>query len=190
MSKSDAEKTAKRIHERTDDMARSGILTKIMSIIPGYHGYKNKEVRREDDAALRKYMTKEIVHVKQMLDRLYQMVIDYNITQTWETMDKIVNKVERIRARVEHADYGYGGFFSAQKIKEKELDRMYEFDAAMLDKINEIKSFVEEFQLEMDKGNFDKAWEYVYRTLRLLDEFDRTWDGRKDYMLKYTESVE
>lgn len=180
-------KVAEKIRKETEKMARSGILTKLMSLVPGYHGYKNKEIRREADKILRNYMVKKLNDIKGMLDRLQQMLVDYNLTQTWETMDRIMARFDLIRSKVDHADYGYSGFFDAIKIKEEQLDRMYEFDANMLDKIGELERFVKAFQDEMDAAHFDKAWEYVYKLLRMLDDFLRIWEERKNYMLKFTE---
>ena len=39
-------------------------------------------------------------------------------------IDRLVAKMDRITEKVNHASYGYSGFFDIVKIKEENLDRM------------------------------------------------------------------
>jgi len=43
-------------------------------------------------------------------------------------MDRLLAKIERVNEKVNHASYGYAGFFDAIKIKEEHLDRMMDYD--------------------------------------------------------------
>ena len=51
-------------------------------------------------------------------------------------MDRLVAKMDRIVEKVNHASYGYTGFFDAVKVKEENLDRMIEFDNQLIDRVN------------------------------------------------------
>ena len=51
-------------------------------------------------------------------------------------IDRLVAKMDRITEKVNHASYGYSGFFDIVKIKEENLDRMIAFDNQLLDSVN------------------------------------------------------
>ena len=52
-------------------------------------------------------------------------------------------KLQLLIDRVKTASYGYGGLFDAVKVKEAQLDALYEFDNRMLGFVDEIASEVD-----------------------------------------------
>ena len=51
-------------------------------------------------------------------------------------IDRLIAKMDRITEKVNHASYGYAGFYDIVKIKEENLDRMIAFDNQLLDGVN------------------------------------------------------
>ncbi|MEM3587165.1 MAG: hypothetical protein QXO71_07600 [Candidatus Jordarchaeaceae archaeon] len=93
--------------------------------------------------------------------------------------------VDRVAERINHADYGYTGFFDSTKIREPELDRMYEFDASILDDVETFQKEVKEFKEELESGNFDGSYQRVFSLRRTLDNIDKKFGDRRAYMLKF-----
>jgi hypothetical protein len=90
-----------------------------------------------------------------------------------------------VAERINHADYGYSGFFDSTKIREPELDRMYEFDATILEDIETFQGEISEFKDELESGNFDNSYQRVFSLRRTLDQIDKKFGDRRSYMLKF-----
>ncbi len=51
----------------------------------GWHGYQEKNERRAADKVLREFIADQLRLVKQDLEKLQMMVVEYNRSKTWET---------------------------------------------------------------------------------------------------------
>jgi hypothetical protein len=104
------------------------ILERIMLRIPLYHGYKEKEMRRESDSLLRNYIYQNLLDAKQNLKKKQSQLVENDQMSVAKKIDKIIVSCDTIAERIHHAEGGYSGIWDAIKIKEKELDEMYQFD--------------------------------------------------------------
>src|SRR6185503_18104615 len=104
----------------------------LMAKIPGYKGYKEKEMRREADALLRQHLADQYeAQLSRASDVASQMLTGPAITQLAE-MDKGNTRLQTFVDKIKTAGQGYAGLFDAIKVKEDELDKLYEFDNQML----------------------------------------------------------
>src|SRR3989337_3804117 len=101
---------------------------RILAAIPGFHGYKEKELRRESDKLIRNHLYLKLSEAKTDLRSVSQKLADRRWMDVLTDMDRLLAKVDRVNQKVNHASYGYAGFFDAIKIKEEHLDRMLEFE--------------------------------------------------------------
>jgi hypothetical protein len=113
------------------------------------------------------------------------MLVDYNVKNTWEQMDRLMALEDRVTERINHADYGYSGFFDSTKIREPELDRMYEFDSSILDDIETFQGEIKSLKDELESGKFDNSYQQVFSLRRTLDDIDKKFGDRRSYMLKF-----
>ena len=81
---------AKRIRKKAAKDIKGGFFGKLTHYIPGWHGYQEKEERRAADKVLREFMADQLRLVKQDLEKLQMMAVDYNLTKTWETFDRML----------------------------------------------------------------------------------------------------
>jgi len=82
-------------------------------------------------------------------------------------------ELQGIEAKVRHAEQGYSGFVAAIRIEEKELDRLYEYDYAMIDGLDRAAADVPALQAAVsanDKAAFDGAVVKIRADLRAFDE--------------------
>ena len=98
-------------------------------------------------------------------------------------MDRLLAKVDRVNEKVNHASYGYAGFFDAIKIKEKHLDRMMEFDGKLVDECDSLLAEVDAFKAEMAKGEATNAKTRIQAVVDKLDAFESTFDKRLEVIL-------
>ena len=110
-----------------------GGLEKFLKKIPGYKGYKEKELRRESDKLLRTQLAAGLDEQRQRLQELQVLLLSEAQIEWLDDMERAVMKLQILIDRIRTASYGYAGLFDAVKVKEKELDALYEFDNQMLD---------------------------------------------------------
>ncbi len=176
---------AKRIRKKAAKDIKGGLFGKITHYIPGWHGYQEKEERRAADKVLREFIADQLRLVKQDLEKLQMMVVDYDLSKTWETFDRMLALTDKIESAIRYADYGYAAWGSKEKINEKELDNMYEFDATIIEDIGNVNDVAEEFLDQLNQGKFDEAWNYTYRMWQTMQRLEEKWNQREGYMKGY-----
>src|SRR5438128_7862881 len=119
-----------------------GLLKKIQLVIPGYAGYRRREDIRAADNLLRIQLANQLKGVRGDLETIRdQMAMDGKI-QGLQGIGNIIFTVEGLEAKVRHAEGGYSGISATIQIKETELDKLYEYDYAMLDSLDKAAAVV------------------------------------------------
>ncbi len=117
-------------------------LENLVGKIPGYKGYKEKEMRREADKMLRDAIAARMRTVKTQLDGLQQELIGAGKFDLLDETGSAATQLQTFIDRVKTASYGYGGLFDAVRIKEDDLDRVYEFDNALIAYVERIEGAI------------------------------------------------
>ena len=125
---------------RTQVEADRGILKKIQMVIPGFRGYRKREDIRAADSILRLQMADGLVKLREGLDDTRRAMTEDYQTKNIERLGGVINKVRTLEGKVRHAEQGYSGFSPAVRIEEAELNRLYEYDASMIDAIQRMDS--------------------------------------------------
>jgi hypothetical protein len=111
--------------------------------IPGYQGYKDKELRREADKLLRTEIANRFDDQRKRLSELQNQLISQGQIEFLDDLERVNVKLQLAIDRIKTASYGYAGLFDAVKVKEDQLDALYEFDEKMLDFADDIASGVD-----------------------------------------------
>ena len=111
--------------------------------IPGYKGYKDKELRRQADKLLREKIADEIDGQRRRLGEQQMELINSGLIEYTDDLDRAVIKLQTLVDRVRTASYGYRGFFDAVKVKEEQLDALYAFDTGLLAGVPEITEAID-----------------------------------------------
>ena len=155
---------------------------KVLSYIPGYRGYKEKEIRRETDRLVR-MQASDIM--KSGYDKLTEAITSLTPVMTEydrNLVDKVLVKFDTIRQQTERAVSGYADFFNVNKVKEDKLGQVIENDAELLNKAVEIKDFSEE--ISTSGSNTEQIRLNLQKILIKIDDIDKTLKNRKE-LLKY-----
>jgi hypothetical protein len=94
------------------------------------------------------------------------------------SLGNVMFELQGIEARVRHAEQGYSGFSAAIRIEETELDKLYEYDYAMIDGLDRAAADLQPLQAAAsanDKAAFDAA---VLKIRGDLRTFDDAWKAR------------
>jgi hypothetical protein len=117
-------------------------LERWLRALPGYAGYKEKELRRDADRLLREALSRRLREAADRLLRAQRRLADRDLSRV-EELDRLVRRLQTLADRIRTAGYGYAGFFDALRIEEAELEALYRFDAELLERAEELPKAVE-----------------------------------------------
>lgn len=153
-----------------DDKLEAGMakLNELMEKIPGYKGYSACTERREADTVQREYLSRRLAEIKQELQNVQQECLADGNLEAMEPCDRVGNVIDRLVERVRHASRGYVRFFEVHKVREDLLNRIYEFDMALVTNLDAIEEGVKGLYGAIG-GNFTGAVRAVKTSVDELD---------------------
>ena len=110
-----------------------GGLESFISKVPGYKGYKEKEQRREADRLLRDHLVRQFEEQQRKLNDQKLQLVSSGLIDLVDDLDRASTRLESFIIKIRTASQGYAGFFDAVKVKEEELDALYNFDNSLLE---------------------------------------------------------
>ena len=159
---------------------------RIAAFIPGFHGYKEKEVRRESDRLIRNHLYMKLSIAKTDLREISQKLADRRYFDVLTDMDRLSAKMDRVVEKVNHASYGYSGFFDAVKVREDSLDRMIDFDSKLIDSATALSTEIDSFKADLASGNTSNLKTHVQNVTDKLESLEDTFDSRGEVILGVT----
>jgi len=159
------------------------LIEKVLAEIPGFRGYKEKELRRESDKLLRNYLYRKLIEARNDLKEVFQTLSDYRRYELFAEMDRLIARLDRVAQNINHASYGYAGFFNIVKVEEEELDRMIEFDGRLIDYVKKILKAAAEFKESIRDLKFDDAKNHIERVGRVLENLEEKFGERIEAIL-------
>jgi hypothetical protein len=156
---------------------------RIAAFLPGFRGYKEKELRRESDKLIRNHLYLKLSMSKNDLREISQKLADRRYFDVMTDMDRLLAKMDRIVEKVNHASYGYSGFFDAVKVKEENLDRMIDFDNKLIDDVNALTSEIDSFKVDLASGNTSNLKVHVQNVIDKVESLEDTFDKRGEVIL-------
>ena len=106
---------------------------RLVSFIPGFSGYIERQNRRDADKVLRDTVARRFEEQWQRASQLQSDLVSAGKIEFVDDMEKAAIKLRTFIDKISTAPRGYSGMFDAVKINEKELESIYQFDAAFFD---------------------------------------------------------
>jgi hypothetical protein len=159
---------------------------RIVAAIPGFRGYKEKELRRESDKLIRNHLHYKLSNIKDDLKTVFQKISDRRYFDVTTDMDHLMAKVDRITEKVNHASYGYSGFFDVIKITEPNLDRMIDFDNKLVDEAESMAVDVDAFKAELAEGQTKNLKDRIRSITDKVEAFEDAFDKRAEAIIGVT----
>ena len=103
------------------------------SLIPGFKGYIERQNRRDADKLLRDTVARRFDEQWQRASQIQVDMVSNGMIQYVDDMEKAALKLRTFIDKLATAPRGYSGLFDAVKINEKELEAIYQYDAAFFD---------------------------------------------------------
>jgi len=132
---------------------QTNFFEKIGKMIRGYKGYALRDEKRNTDKKLRDELSGVIKQSESIIIKHQQQLVktgEMKLCQEWDIARKALNI---IYTKIKNTTYGESSFFSDQQLKETELDKIYNIDLEMSERVSLITKTVEvEINEEMSAG--------------------------------------
>ncbi len=159
---------------------------RIAAALPGFRGYKEKELRRESDKLIRNHLYLKLSKDKDNVRSISQRITDKRYLDVLADIDRLVAKMDRITEKVNHASYGYSGFFDIVKIKEENLDRMIAFDNQLVEGVNALSDSIDAFKAQLLSGDYSNLKDKIQSVTDKIEMLEDTFDKRQEIIIGVT----
>ena len=121
--------------------ARAGqnTLEQLVSAIPGFSGYREKELRRDADRLQREHLAARLDECKKALNEAANQATRSGGLDAINDIETARKRLDKVANRIRYADRGYAGFFDAIKVDDAMLARVYEFDLGLLAAVEDVR---------------------------------------------------
>lgn len=150
-------------------------LERLMDKIPGFRGFQDRELRRDVDKMQREHVAAELGQIKAAVRDRARSYTDAGKIGALNGFDRLDRQIDGLTQAVRFADYGASGLFDVVKIRDAELQRLYELDLSLLDDLTALDQAIAAIPAP---GGEDPAasLENVLQGVRAIDD---KWKRRK-----------
>ncbi len=163
---------------------------RIAMMIPGFRGYKEKELRRDTDQLIRNKVYTTLKIGLKDLQWCYRELINANLFDRSDQINRVIMKTDKLNEKIHHAERGYSGIWEAIKVKEGELTELLRYDASLLDVSEKIINDITQVKEEMKKKKFDEALQLIENYEQAIDDFDNKFSEREEVIIGLSKGSE
>lgn len=150
------------------------IFEKLASKIPGFKGYIERQHRRDSDKLLRDTIFSRFRELEARVSALQTDFISQGEIAYVDDLEKSAIKLRTFADRVRTASRGYSSLFDAVKINEEELAKLYEYDAALLEKADEVGRAIDHIQASIGTDGLMAAIRNLQTvSIQCVEAYDR-----------------
>jgi hypothetical protein len=148
---------------------------KLLSYIPGFGGYVERQNRRDADKVLRETVARRFEEQWSRVSNLQVELVSNGQIKYLDELEKATLQLRTFIDKISTAARGYSGLFDAVKINEKELEAIYQFDLAFFQLADQIKSAVDNLEASLaDEAALPPAIRNLTSLARLaVETFER-----------------
>jgi hypothetical protein len=146
----------------------------ILSKIPGFSGYMERQNRRDSDKLLRETVADRFEEQWQRISSLQREFISQGEITYVDDLEAAAIKLRAFIDRVRRATRGYSGLFDAVKINETELAQLYQYDATLLNQVDEISRAIDNVEASVGSDGLPAAIRHLTTVAQqAVQAFDR-----------------
>ena len=150
------------------------IIKKLLSKIPGFDGYIERQNRRATDKILREAVANGFEEAWQRISGVQVQLIETGGLIYVDDVERAAIKIRQFIDRIRHASYGYAPFFDAVKIREEQLAKVYEFDFALLNSKDELDRAIDNLEASLDTDGLPAAIRHLVSiSQQAVDAFNK-----------------
>lgn len=149
----------------------------ILRHVPGFRGYLEQEYRRESDHLLRAWLADQLQGAKSSLDDYLQTLVAAMKLDDLPTWERVRARLDGLIGKLRSAERGYSGAFSFVRIREDELDQVYQIDQGLVDVVSALVTALG----KLSTGDATPAT-LATGLLRQIDELDKLFARRSEVL--------
>jgi hypothetical protein len=148
---------------------------KLLSYIPGFSGYIERQNRRDADKVLRDTVARRFEEYWSRASNLQVELVSSGMIKYVDDMEKAALALRTFIDKITTAARGYSGLFDAVKINEKELEAIYQFDVAFFTLGDQVSSALDNVEASLsDEAALPAAIRNLTTLARLaVETFER-----------------
>jgi len=147
---------------------------KLRNKLAGFLGYGDRENRREADKILREEIAKRYEEQWSRIAGLQRRLIAGGQLKYLDDLEEGAIKMRIFSDRVRRASYGYAGFFDAVRVQSDELKKIYEYDIALMENVENISRAIDNVESSIDTDGLPAAIRHLTALgQEALEAFDR-----------------
>jgi len=152
-------------------------ISKIRNTVSGFLGYFDRETRRDADKILREEIAKRYEEQWSRVSGIQRQIISAGQIKLLDDLEEAAIKMRIFADRIRRAEYGYAGFFDVARVNKEELQKIYDFDLALLDNVANVSNAVDNVEASIDTDGLPAAIRHLVKlSQEALDTFDRRMD--------------
>jgi hypothetical protein len=150
------------------------IIKKILSKVPGFSGYIERQNRRAADKVLRDFIASRFEELWKRISSIQRDLVSNNQIELVDDVEQASLKLRQFIDRIKNASYGYSSFFDSLKVNEQELASVYQYDLTLLNKLEEVGRAIDNLESSIGTDGVQAAIRHL-RTLTqdCVDAFNR-----------------
>ena len=122
-------------------------MQRLMAHLPGFHGYQASTDRRAADRMIREHVVAGLNGQMSALIAAQKTILSSpNGLASMSKLHDIQSQFQVFIDRVNTAMPGYAGFYDAIKVHPDDLQKLYTFDAALVEYVDQFKTAIEALQ--------------------------------------------
>ena len=138
----------------------------ILSKVPGFGGYVERQKRRDADKLLRESIADRMEEQWGRISAIQRDLISQGQIAYIDDLEAAAIKLRTFIDRIRRAPRGYSGMFDAVKINEVELAKLYQYDAAMLEMVDEVARAIDNVEASIGSDGLPAAIRHLVSTAR------------------------
>jgi hypothetical protein len=154
------------------------VLKKGARIIPGIGSYQDREAGREADKTLRMELGAVLDDLLGRTEWLKTDLAKKGAIKHIQRVEDISRQLEKVSRMLEFAQRGYAPVFSEKRIDEEALQRIYEHDKTLVERVKEIEDAVTQLSEEREMP----AEKETNRVREMLSGLERDLQKRETFL--------
>lgn len=133
------------------------LLTKLGSKIPGFSGYIDRQERRNSDKLLRDTVANRVMKQHKRVSEIQNELISEGQILFLDDLEKAALRMMTFADRVRTATRGYSSVFEAVKIDEDALNKILQYDNALLEMTDGVSTAIDHVQASIGSDGLKSA---------------------------------
>lgn len=150
------------------------IFKKLLSKIPGFSGYIERQNRRSADKLLRESIARQYEQLWQRISGLQRDLISQGQIDFVDDLEAAAIKLRQFIDRVRTATYGYSGFFDAVKINQEQLTQVYQYDYTLVQLEDAVSNAIDNVETSIGSDGLPASIRNLVKTAQqCIDAFNK-----------------